>query len=112
MPWAPKKPCADCSTLVPSGTVRCVRHEQASQHRRNLARGGSGWAWEQWRQAAIARDGGCVKEGPHGQGKLGELRVNHILPLADGGKTELDNLETVCRLHDIGITRAWRRARA
>lgn len=82
---------------------RCPACTRARGQQRNAARGGSGWAWQRWRAAVIARDGGCVA--PGGGGCAGPLRVDHILPLAAGGGTEMDNLRTLCLKHHRSVTR-------
>lgn len=85
--------CLDCPTLIPRGS-RCGPCARAHQQRRNQQRGGSGWAWQAIRERIITRDGGCVASFVHEC--KGPLRVDHIVPLADGGTNSDSNLRTLC----------------
>jgi hypothetical protein len=53
------------------------------------------------RRYLIKRDEGCVYE--HNGKKCGSrhmLEVDHIMPFAYGGKTEIENLRVLCRAHN------------
>lgn len=44
----------------------------------------------------IVRDGGCVDPPPH----RGRLEADHLVPVAEGGQTTMENLVTRCMLHN------------
>ena len=48
------------------------------------------------RTALVFRDRGCVVPGC---GADRHLEIDHVVPLASGGRTTLDNLATLCRHH-------------
>lgn len=48
------------------------------------------------RQAIEARDGRKCRE----CGSTQDLTIDHILPVSKGGKTELKNLQLLCRKHN------------
>ena len=48
------------------------------------------------RRYVVFRDGGCVIEGC---GSRYRLQAHHVLPFSEGGKTEADNLITLCWHH-------------
>lgn len=55
--------------------------------------------WKVVRLLALDRDNWrCTK-----CGKAGQLEVHHILALKDGGKSELENVKSLCRTCHIGI---------
>ena len=56
-----------------------------------------------FRQAVCERDGGrCTFTGPDGTrcGSEWHLEIDHIVPLAKGGATTVNNLRTLCRRHN------------
>lgn len=116
MPFAPKKPCAGCGVLVPSGVIRCGRCAKAYQAKRNADRGGSGWDWQQTLTRVTRRDGGCVEVGSHS----GPLRVDHKVPIWEAkllgwpmSKYAADaNLQTLCTGHHNTKTAAEAKRRA
>lgn len=86
--------CLGCGVLVTRGS-RCARCAAQRSTRRTRERAGTGWRWQEMRRAIIDRDGGCVMVGEH----AGPLRVDHIVPLADGGTSEPTNLQVLCYAH-------------
>ena len=56
-----------------------------------------------WRRAKSR----CEFVGPHGRcTSRHKLQVDHIIPLAHGGKTTLENLRILCRNHNLAAARA------
>lgn len=91
--------CLGCATLIPAGS-RCPACERVINRektaRRNAATGGSGYAWQRIRAEVLARDGyRCALPAPHD----GPLRVDHILPLSEGGTSAPANLRAICLDH-------------
>ena len=91
--------CLDCHTLTQSGP-RCTACTRTKRRTTNASRvnatGGSGWAWSRVRRAVLERDGyRCVLCGlvpptsTHNE-------VDHIVPLAEGGTSDMANLRTLC----------------
>lgn len=62
------------------------------------------------RKALAVRDGGCTWTGCHRP--LWWTDAHHIQPWADGGPTDLDNLELLCRTHHRWIHEGKRPIRA
>jgi hypothetical protein len=55
------------------------------------------------RRAVVARDGGrCTFEGDHGHrcGTRNALQFDHIVPVAKGGQSTVDNVRLRCRAHN------------
>lgn len=76
-----------CRELAPPGQSRCVQH-QAEQNRvhnvdRNAKRGPTPVAAAARRE--LKRTGGAICYVCGGYGDAGRMRVDHIVPLADGG---------------------------
>lgn len=92
--------CLGCGVLVTRGS-RCAGCAARRSTQRTVARAGTGWRWQEMRRAIIDRDGGCIMVGEH----AGPLRVDHIVPLADGGTSEPSNLRTLCLAHHRAATR-------
>lgn len=85
----------------------CTPHGRDHERRRSARRGPSGWARQTLTATVIARDGGCVEEGPH----AGRLEVDHVTPLSAGGTNDPANLVTRCELHHRAKTWAERGGR-
>lgn len=49
------------------------------------------------RYSVLERDGFVCKKCGHGNEDGARLEVDHIIPVSKGGKTELSNLETLCK---------------
>ena len=70
-----------------------AQYERERRHRRgSTAQGGYGRAWQELRKAQLARQPYCAD-----CGATADLTVDHIVPLARGGRGELSNLQTLCR---------------
>jgi 5-methylcytosine-specific restriction endonuclease McrA len=89
--------CLDCGSIIPRLT-RCASCERARRQRRAP----SGWAWQEIKRQVFGRDGGCTM-GP--AGCAGPLRVDHIVPLSEGGTSELVNLRALCLEHHQQVTK-------
>jgi len=84
--------------------VPCTRtHRRTQNASRVAATGGSGWAWSRIRRQVLERDGyRCVLCGwqPYvwidAEFAKHELDIDHIVPLAEGGTSDLANLRTLC----------------
>lgn len=111
MPTAAPKPCRypGCGVLVHGGGSWCAMHlradpgsfadpERGSRHER-----GYGSKWDRLRKLILARDKGlcqqCRRDGrltPVGD-KPFSAYVDHIVPKAEGGTDDDENLQTLCR---------------
>ena len=88
--------CLDCHALTLTGP-RCAQCTRTKRRSTNAARvaatGGSGWAWSRTRRAVLERDGyRCVLCGAWAL----LLDIDHIVPLAEGGTSDMANLRTLC----------------
>lgn len=76
-----------CRNLAPPGQSRCDEHEAAlnrlHNRDRNVKRGSTPVAAAARRE--LKRTGGAICYVCGGSGKAGDMRVDHIVPLADGG---------------------------
>jgi 5-methylcytosine-specific restriction endonuclease McrA len=72
----------------------CLREyeRQKRQRRGSTAQRGYGRAWQELRKVQLARQPYCAD-----CGSTDDLTVDHIIPLARGGRGELSNLQTLCR---------------
>jgi 5-methylcytosine-specific restriction endonuclease McrA len=106
-----------CGRQAIPGSTRCDRHPAAHQTQAERI------AAQPWRagyldplfahnrQLAYKRDGGrCVVCGFEVSPKA--FICDHVLPLSDGGTSELGNLQTLCSPCNKTKTRTDRRARA
>lgn len=88
--------CLDCGDLTKAASRcrTCNRVKRQPRDLRNIAaRGGSGWIWQRTKREVLERDGQrCVACGATGV----RFEVDHIVPLANGGSNELQNLRTLC----------------
>lgn len=111
MPLGPHRPCSGCGALVRGAKSRCTPCGRAYQAKKNEGRGGSGWAWQQTREQVFKRDGyTCVvRDGtPHS----GRLEAAHVIPIEEGGTSDLANLKTKCAEHHAIDTREHAERRA
>lgn len=104
MPIAPKKPCPHpgCGALV-SGGGHCPRHQAAAKKPSNFSKRqsrherGYGYQWEKLRKVVLQRDAGlcqpCRTKGTLTPANI----VDHIIPKAEGGFDDMDNLQVICR---------------
>ena len=72
----------------------CLREyeRERRQRRGSTAQRGYGHAWQELRRVQLARQPYCAE-----CGATADLTVDHIVPLARGGRGELSNLQTLCR---------------
>lgn len=99
----PLRPCwhRACAALTSDGA--CPRHprpdhgwkpdrERGSRHER-----GYGAEWERLRAQVLERDGYlCMIGRGRGSCTIDATEVDHIIPKAEGGSDELENLQAVC----------------
>lgn len=98
MPYRPARPCLapGCPAVV-RGASRCPAHQLPRRpHTRSTAERGYGSAWQRLSAQVIARQPWCSHCGTSGD-ESNPLTADHILPLARGGLSTLDNLQTLCR---------------
>jgi 5-methylcytosine-specific restriction protein A len=105
MPIKPRRPCAypGCPELVRGGRY-CPAHQQEVARKQDAARGSSaqrgyGYRWQKLRIAYLRVHPICVD--PFGVHKRdGRIEpatdVDHIIPRAQGGTDDEDNLEAMC----------------
>lgn len=88
--------------LVSDGTSRCPAHKNVPGRWADRARGsrherGYGSAWDRTRKEILQRDHGlcqpCMRQGYVTPAAI----VDHIVPKAQGGSDEHQNLQTICR---------------
>ena len=110
MPSAAPRPCAQpgCRALVTDGS-RCEVHKRvapgsfADKSRGSRQERGYGKNWEQIRQRIFRRDNGlcqdCLRRGQLTAvgDKPYSAWCDHIIPKAEGGTDDDDNLQTLCR---------------
>mgnify|MGYP000004505699 CR=1 FL=1 len=110
MPRAAPKPCTSpgCRALAVMGSGRCELHQVQAGSFSDRARGtrhdrGYGADWDKRRQRILERDCGlcqeCLRQGRvtvcgH---KPYSAWCDHIVPKAEGGTDDDDNLQTLCR---------------
>ena len=111
MPYRPKKPCAHPGCPALTYTVFCPAHEKQDarayeKYKRDPAtRKRYGRAWQHIRTLYIAAHPLC--EQCAADGRLTPAReVHHVIPLADGGSHDDENLIALCKACHSGITRS------
>jgi 5-methylcytosine-specific restriction protein A len=111
MPVAAPKPCRHpaCSKLVTDGAGYCEAHKHvapgsfADKDRGSRHERGYGTKWEKIRKLILQRDCGlcqeCLRNGRvHAVGdKPFTAFCDHIVPKAEGGTDDYENLQTLCR---------------
>jgi 5-methylcytosine-specific restriction protein A len=105
VPRKPPRPCGSpgCPELVEVGTRRCARHEADRHHAIDARRGNSsergyGAAWQRLRLAFLASNPLCVFCLNVGRITAATV-VDHLVPLADGGTNDVNNLRALCKPH-------------
>lgn len=100
MPIAPPKPCVKCGALVRDGSSRCQAHKVrdgsfADRRRGSRHERGYGTTWDKTRERIMRRDGGlCQPSLRHGLIVFAS-HVDHIVPKAQGGTDDDDNLQAI-----------------
>ncbi len=108
--------CAACGAELLNTGYGCRKRPDQSREDTCVARWSRNHQWGVAREAALKRDGyQCVRDDCDvGSWKFqGLLEVNHILPRNGDSATlsclhHLDNLETLCHDHHLGVTREQR----
>ena len=98
MPTAAPHPCRRCGRLVARGaTCQCRKPFEGSTHPANTRR------WRKTRAAKLRASPLCEHPGC----RRIATTVDHIQPLAEAGsRWSFDNLQSLCREHDIAKTAA------
>lgn len=103
MPARTPTPCRarGCGALVSDRSGYCETHKSDSWKNfragKSASQRGYGTQWRKQRAAALRRDRGlcvlCIK-----QGRVeAATDVDHIIPKAQGGTDDVDNLQSLCR---------------
>ena len=99
MPYAAPRICNRCRRLVPAGQICDCRPAWEGSPQR----AGRGHRWQRWRLAQLKRHPICQWPGC----RMVAVTADHIQPLAEGGdQWAWDNLQSLCREHDIIKTAA------
>lgn len=99
MPSAAPKPCSyvGCGVLVRDGTSRCQQHQRPAWAKKpDAPRRTAGRRLQAQRAALFARQPLCVECERRGMVVLATQR-DHIVPLAEGGTDDEDNVQGLCR---------------
>lgn len=121
MPMRALTPCRHpgCGALVADGSGYCESHQSdrklgkfADRGRGSRHKRGYGSKWDKKRQQILERDGGlcqvCLKRGVVTAAK----QVDHIVPKAEGGTDQDENLQAICvPCHRVKTLEEARRAR-
>ena len=81
-----QRACATCGR--PSEQSYCEQHRDASTRLRRRRMGLSGGAWDTVRRRVLKRDQGVC----YLCDQLGAEEVDHLIPVAEGGTSRMDNL--------------------
>jgi hypothetical protein len=75
-----------------------IRREQVRK-RRALKKGVSGehFTEKQWRELLDFYGGKCIAPGEH----AGRIERDHVIPFTKGGTDSIDNIQPLCKLHNI-----------
>ena len=121
MPVSAAKKCRHlgCAELVRDGAGYCQAHKadanagkwgderRGSRHER-----GYGSEWEVTRKRILRRDKGLCQVCLKGSRYRPARAVDHIIPKAEGGSDEDENLQAICKTcHDAKTTEEAKRAR-
>jgi 5-methylcytosine-specific restriction protein A len=86
------KPCIDCGVEY-TYRSRCDSCQSVYESRRGkTTERGYGSLWQRMARAHLRRHRSCVQ-----CGRTDDLTVDHIVPIAKGGKSDSHNLQTLCR---------------
>lgn len=90
-----RRPCLTCGDLGPPGMSRCALHTSEHEAKRKRVRGATPVANKLRRtlnNLPLERCRNCALVYP-----VRFLRVDHIVPLIDGGADMLENLQILCK---------------
>lgn len=104
MPKTPQRPCRmpGCPNFTDYGEVYCSEHKKQADHFYNRyqrdpeTKKKYGRAWKRIRDRQIREHPLCEECLKNGKAVIAE-EVHHLLPLADGGTHERNNLISLCR---------------
>lgn len=99
MPTAPAHPCAmpHCPTLVPGGVRHCAVHaDNPSYGWRGDTQRIRGRKLQRLRADLFAKEPTCRRCAKDGRLSLATIR-DHIIPLAEGGTDDPDNIQPLCQ---------------
>ena len=99
MPTAPPSPCTypGCHRLC--RTRRCAEHTRAyNRQRGSSSKHGYGRAWQKIRAAQLQREPWC-RECRRKEYTEPATQVDHIVPKANGGTDDEENLQSLCARH-------------
>jgi len=97
MPWKLKHPCAwqGCPALVEPGEQYCKKHKRIADklysEKRENRQYWSRWEWRKIRQEHLKKYPFCAICGSKAR------EVDHIIPVAQGGTDNDDNLQSLCK---------------
>lgn len=98
---APAKNCQrtpGCSGRVRDGTCSRCGTSPRSKRRRSSTKRGYGYGWQKRRYIYLRENPLCVDPfGNHGGRAVAAAEVDHIIPLASGGRDGDDNLQPLCK---------------
>jgi len=89
------KPCLTCGRRAEPGHARCALHERERDRAAKARRGPtpvSDTLSRRIRQVGSAQCSGCLMGY-----RAKDMRVDHIVPLIDGGLDSPDNVQVLCR---------------
>lgn len=95
MPQAAPKPCTVCTVLVRDGSARCAAHKPLAWTPRVDVKRISGRRLQAKRAKLFANEPFCRECRKAGRSVLGKIR-DHIVPLAEGGPDDDDNVQPLC----------------
>lgn len=84
----------ECSLHTGHRKIKAVRHHKQRQTAMGISEG----AWKRLRLVVIERDFYQCQHCKKYCARNGELTVDHIIPISQGGKTELANLQVLCNI--------------
>lgn len=105
MPIAAPRPCrhAGCGQLVRNGSGYCTPHQSdrkaakfADERRGSRHERGYGSEWEKTRKRILSRDKGLCQPCLRNMRYRPAKQVDHIIPKAEGGIDDDDNLQAIC----------------
>ena len=96
MPTAAPKPCTQCGVLVRDGSARCDQHKPVAWKQSAPYKRESGRRLQRKRAELFTREPLCRVCVAAGQVSAATIR-DHIMPLAEGGADDDDNVQPLCQ---------------